>query len=559
LLNGDLTERTANALEMIYSSGNNLLGIINDILDMSKIETGKLELNLAQYDTPSLINDAVQLNIVRIGSRRIEFLLGIDENLPLYLIGDELRLKQILNNLLSNAIKYTDSGHVRLSVFQTMQGEDVKLHFAVEDTGQGMSPEDQKKLFTEFLRFNVSQNRTVEGTGLGLNITKNLVGLMDGTISVESEYGVGSTFTVTVIQKAVGSTPIGPKIADQLKSFTFTGNRQAAITQFYREPMPYGSVLVVDDVATNLFVAKGLLIPYQLKIDTVDSGFRAIERIKAGKTYDIVFMDHMMPKMDGMVTTHRLRELGYKGVIVALTANAIIGNEGMFMQNGFDGFISKPIDIRQLNATLNHYVRDAHPEEAKKHKNEVITESLESSDAKTEISLQIKHIFCIEAARAITTIKGTLAAGDMKLFTTTIHGMKSALANIGEYKASALAGVLEDYGQKENIGYIAANISSFIDTLEVLIKNHTPPPEETAAVTDLDEDTDFLSEQLEAVKNACEEYDILAANAALDQLEERQWNTDTAVKIKKIRESLAMDSDFEAAAAAAGEIPGGIV
>jgi signal transduction histidine kinase len=213
LQKGELTNEQANALEKIYASGSSLLGLINDILDLSKIESGKLELNLAEYDLPSLINDATQINIVRIGSKQIEFLLDIDENLPSMMYGDELRLKQILNNLLSNAIKYTEQGHVKLSVSHSIQGEDISLRFAVEDTGQGLKQEDVERLFSEFTRFNAESNKSTEGTGIGLSITKSLVNMMDGTITVESEYGKGSIFTVTVKQKAVESPIIGAELS----------------------------------------------------------------------------------------------------------------------------------------------------------------------------------------------------------------------------------------------------------------------------------------------------------------------------------------------------------
>jgi len=303
------------ALEKIFSSGNSLLGIINDILDMSKIETGKMGINPAEYDVPSLINDAVQLNIVRIGHKPITFKLDLDENLPSKLFGDELRIKQVLNNLLSNAIKYTDKGLVKLSVNHLSQGDastmrDIMLRFIVEDSGQGMRSEDIKRLFSEYMRFNANANRTTEGTGLGLNITKKLVEMMDGSIAVESEYGKGSIFTVTIKQKAPECPPIGAAAAQRLRDFTFTADRQAPIMQIVREPMPYGSVLVVDDVETNLYVAVGLLSSYQLKIETAASGFAAIERIKDGKTFDVIFMDHMMPEMDGIEATERLREYG---------------------------------------------------------------------------------------------------------------------------------------------------------------------------------------------------------------------------------------------------------
>jgi len=259
----DLPDDYATALQTIYSSANSQLGIVNDLLDMSKIETGKMVLVPVEYDTPSLINDAVQLNVVRIGSKQIEFTVDIDENLPSKLYGDELRIKQILNNLLSNAIKYTGRGSVKLSIGYSMDSDDVMLRFSIEDTGQGMKPEDKERLFSEYMRFNAQANRATEGTGLGLNITKRLVEMMDGTIDVKSEYGKGSVFTVAVRQKAVEGPAIGASVVKQLRKFAFAGDRHAANLQIAAEPMPYGSVLVVDDVATNLYVAEGLLGLYQ--------------------------------------------------------------------------------------------------------------------------------------------------------------------------------------------------------------------------------------------------------------------------------------------------------
>ena len=358
---GDLPDSYGTALEKIYSSGNNLLGIINDILDLSKIETGKMELHPVNYDVPSLIHDTVQINMVRIGSKPIEIMLDIDENLPSRFIGDEIRIKQILSNLLSNAIKYTQKGYVKLSVSHSAvcaDTEEAVLRFDVEDSGQGMKSEDCQKLFSRYMRFNTENNRATEGTGLGLNITKSFVELMEGTIAVESEYGKGSIFTVTIRQKTVECAAIGAELAQQLRAFTFSAEKQ--YNSLNRQPMPYGRVLVVDDVETNLYVAEGLLSPYELHIEKAISGFETIKKIQSGKSYDIIFMDHMMPLMDGIETTKKIRSLGYSGVIVALTANALVGNAEMFKQNGFDDFISKPIDLRQLNAVLNTYIRDKH-------------------------------------------------------------------------------------------------------------------------------------------------------------------------------------------------------
>jgi len=517
---------------------------------MSKIETGKLDFNTIEYCVASLINDAVQLNIVRIGSKPIEFILNIKENLPAKLFGDELRLKQILNNLLSNAIKYTDAGQVKLSVdYETSsnvkESEVVILRFIVEDTGQGIKLQDKKRLFSEYLRFNAEANRSTEGTGLGLNITKKLVERMNGTISAESEYGKGSVFTVTLKQRMVTYTPIGAETADRLRNFSFVGERQTGKVRITREPMPYGKVLVVDDVDTNLYVAQGLLSPYKLNIDTACSGFEAIEKIENGLTYDIIFMDHMMPQMDGIETTQRLRALGYTGTIIALTANALSGNEELFAQNGFDVFIPKPIDITYLNTILNRFIRDQHPEEAKKYKPEISVQA-----EVIEINPKVQQVFCEDAEKAIVTLRKTLpnnddAQIDLKLFTITVHAMKSALANIGEHEASQAAFALENAGQKSDMDFINANIEGFIKILEDLIDKLKVTEIASAENTEINEDITYLTEQLKIIKAACEGYDDDTAYDALDRLKEKIWSLDTAVLLEQIRDMLYIYSDFD--------------
>ena len=538
LEDSNLPIKYAAAQEKILSSGNSLLGIINDILDMSKIETGKLQFNITEYDMPSMINDTVQLNIIRIGSKPIEFILDIKEDLPARLYGDELRLKQVLNNLLSNAIKYTEKGQVKLSVRHEITDTNVVLNFSVEDTGQGMKDEDKKRLFSEYLRFNTEANRNTEGTGLGLNITQKLVETMDGTISAESEWGKGSVFTVTLHQTIDEYIPIGADIAKRLRNFTFSSERQISRLQIMREPMPYGSVLVVDDVETNLFVAEGLLRPYRLKIETANSGFAAIEKVKNGKVYSVIFMDHMMPEMDGIETTGKLRELGYKGLIIALTANALAGNDEMFAQKGFDGFIPKPIDIRILNSALTKFIRDRNPEEAAKYKPEIILQP-----ETTEINPKILKVFCEDAKKTIVTLRKTVSKNDIKLFTITAHAMKSALANIGEHDASKTALALESAGHNGDKDYIKSNTENFIKTLEDLISKHKVT--KNGGIKNIKEDTAFFSEQLLIIKSACENYDDDTAYAALDKLKEKNWSTQTFSTIEQIRDMLFIYSDFD--------------
>jgi signal transduction histidine kinase/CheY-like chemotaxis protein/HPt (histidine-containing phosphotransfer) domain-containing protein len=360
----DIGDQARDNLEKVYNSGVTLLSLINDILDISKIESGKFELIPAEYDTPSLINDTATLNIVRIGSKPIEFTLEVDEDLPGLLYGDELRIKQVFNNLLSNAFKYTEKGSVVWSISSEQEGDDFWLTSSVKDTGFGIRPEDLEKLFSEYNQVDTKSNRKIEGTGLGLSICKNMVELMGGIVSVESEYGKGSTFSVRFKQGKVNERTIGAVVAENLKNFNYSDNKRDRSAKLVRAYIPYAKVLVVDDVPTNLDVAKGMMKPYGMQVDCVISGQAAIDAIRDEKVdYNAVFMDHMMPGMDGIEATRIIREeIGTDYArnipIIALTANALVGNEEMFLSKGFQAFLSKPIDIIRMDYVINHWVRD---------------------------------------------------------------------------------------------------------------------------------------------------------------------------------------------------------
>jgi signal transduction histidine kinase/CheY-like chemotaxis protein len=364
LQNENVPQEYHDGYEKIYNAGEHLLHIINDILDLSKIDSGKFDLVPVKYETTSLINDTAHMNTIRFQHKPIKFNLLVDEDIPLELIGDELRIKQILNNLLSNAFKYTDAGKVTLSFSVRppleSQGNTAQtdLIIRVSDTGQGMTEDQVKLLFDEYTRFNSENNRNISGTGLGMAITHNLVNMMNGNLSVDSSLGRGTVITVRIPQGLTGSGTLGRENVENFKTFNFTSAARKKNRKINREPMPYGKVLVVDDMKSNLDVAVLLLAPYQLQIDIAESGREAIALIKNKKEYDIIFMDHMMPNMDGIETTRRIRALGYKQPIFALTANALAWKQGAFVENGLDGYIFKPIDIRQLNDTLNKYVRD---------------------------------------------------------------------------------------------------------------------------------------------------------------------------------------------------------
>jgi len=565
LQNETLPADTAEAFGRIYESGDLLLSIINDILDLSKIDIGKLELNPAKYDIPSLINDTVQLNCMRYESKPIEFTIKIDENMPLNLYGDELRVKQILNNILSNAFKYTDHGKIEFAVSaEEEKDQNVTIVLQVSDTGQGMTKKQIDVLFEEYTRFNSEANRETVGTGLGMNITKRLVDFMNGSISIVSEPGKGSVFTVRLPQQRMDDTVCGPDLAEKLRHFRFQNMALAKKAQFIREYMPYGSVLVVDDVISNIYVAKGMLSPYGLKIDAASSGFEAIEKIKSGMTYDIVFMDHMMPKMDGIEAAKIMRGMGYKHAIIALTANALIGQEKMFLNNGFDDFISKPIDSREMNHILNEFIRNKKPPE--------VVEAARREQEKKEIkNIDISGEM---AAAAVNDIENAIAvleellpgiskrsAADVELFATIVHGAKSALANIGEMQLSGAALRLEHavIGGETNI--LLTETPEFINMLHALLEKFKRSGTDDSGGESFEvshDDMVFLRNKLNDIKMSCDKFVIKDAKIALIDLKQKKWPREIISIIDKISMYL-IRGEYTKAASAAGEAAAGSI
>jgi len=332
----------------VKRSSSNLLSIINDILDFSKIESGKLEIIPGNYSLSSLLDDVISVVETKLVNSKVQFTKNIDEKIPDTLFGDETRVRQILLNILSNAVKYTKEGSITLVVSGKIidNNKNVILTADVIDTGKGIKPEDIDILFNHFVQVDPIANKGIEGTGLGLAITQNLLKAMGGEIKVESTYGKGSTFTIILPQKISTLDSIKKPSSDGVKKFT----------------APNARVLVVDDIEVNLAVAEGMLYPYNMHIDLCLSGMEAIEKIK-NNHYDLVFMDHMMPEMDGIKAVKIIRKLDdanpyYRDLpIVALTANAISGMENMFLENGFNDFLSKPIDSVKLNTILAKWIQ----------------------------------------------------------------------------------------------------------------------------------------------------------------------------------------------------------
>lgn len=340
--NKDIPESAKADVKDILVASDNLLEIVNGVLDISKIEANKIEIIKKEYDTKKMLDELSKLTKVRIGEKTIEFITKFDESLPRVLYGDQTRVKQVILNILTNAAKYTDKGKIIFSVQSIIKDNVCRMIVSVEDTGRGIKKESIDKLFTKFERLDEDRNTTIEGTGLGLAITKKLVELMHGKIVVQSKYGEGSKFTVSIDQKIVKNPTI---------SLDDNSNSNLEVIDLKGK-----KVLVVDDNKLNLKVATRLLTPYNLEIVTSESGFDAIELLKNNK-YDIILMDDMMPKMSGTETLKEIQknEL-YDGPVVALTANALTGMKEKYIELGFTDYLAKPIEKSELNRILKTYL-----------------------------------------------------------------------------------------------------------------------------------------------------------------------------------------------------------
>ncbi len=344
----------------IENAGRNLLAIINDILDFSKIESGKMEITEGRYRLSSMLNDLSNMVFFKATEKGLDFIIDVDETLPDGLYGDEGRVRQIITNILSNAVKYTERGSVKLSMWGESKGEPkpggtILLKVAVRDTGIGIQREDIDKLFTKFQRLDLKQTGTVEGTGLGLAITSSLLELMGGSIEVESEYGKGSVFTVTIPQKIVLLEPVGNFQA------RFRMHAREAEAYSFAFQAPDAHILIVDDTKMNLTVAVGLLKDTLMHIDTAGSGEEAV-KLAREKFYDLILMDQRMPKMDGTEALRLIRSdadgANRETPVICLTADAVIGARERYMAEGFTDYLTKPIDSHALEELLLRYLPD---------------------------------------------------------------------------------------------------------------------------------------------------------------------------------------------------------
>lgn len=523
----------------IQSSGRVLLTIINDVLDCSKMEAGKMQLFDEPYDTCSLFHDLRISMENRIGHSGLELIYDIDQDIPCKLKGDMGRIRQVIINLVNNAIKYTEKGSVRFSVHVRQKNTDkVMLYYEVADTGIGIRKEDQKILFDAFQRVEMDRNRYVEGTGLGLTISQNLVNMMGGVIEVESEYGKGSKFYFTIEQTIVDPTPMSAVNYEQQKSGVIEKEAESLFIA------PGAHILLVDDNDLNLVVAKDLLKPLQMQIDTAENGMQAVAMVQQNQ-YDLVLMDHMMPVMDGIVATGKIRELPderYKKLpIIALTANAMVDARKEFLNAGMNGFVAKPIDFTRICNQLRLWlpkelVQEVSGEEARKLlMNDISDSEIQPKNPQTEFSFEEGVKRCGSKAALMKTIRifyrtidskankieQCLKEGLISDYVIEVHALKSSALLIGAVPLSEAAKELESYGKQgktEALEEKTPDVLAMYRDFKNILK---PYADKEEAAKQEASDGEWI-QALQQIHQCIEQFDLDGVDRIMEKLEEYQ-------------------------------------
>ena len=523
----------------IQSSGRVLLTIINDVLDCSKMEAGKMQLFDEPYDTCSLFHDLRISMENRIGHSGLELIYDIDQDIPCKLKGDMGRIRQVIINLVNNAIKYTEKGSVRFSVHVRQKNTDkVMLYYEVADTGIGIRKEDQKILFDAFQRVEMDRNRYVEGTGLGLTISQNLVNMMGGVIEVESEYGKGSRFFFTIEQTIIDPTPVS--------AVNYNGQKDN-VTEKEAECLfiaPEAHILLVDDNELNLVVAKELLKPLRMQIDTAENGLQAVKMVR-GSQYDLVLMDHMMPVMDGIEAAKAIRALPedkyQKLPIIALTANAMVDARKEFLNAGMNGFVAKPIDFARICNQLKLWlpkdlVRDVPKEEAKKLLADDLSDrEIQPEDPQMGFSFEegVKH--CGSKAALMKTIRifyrtidskankieQCLKEGLISDYVIEVHALKSSALLIGAVPLSEAAKELEDYGKQGKTEVLEEKTPDVLTLYRDLKNILRPYAEKEEDAKKEFSDGEWIT-ALQQIHQCVEQFDLDGVDQIMEQLEEYQ-------------------------------------
>lgn len=523
----------------IQSSGRVLLTIINDVLDCSKMEAGKMQLFDEPYDTCSLFHDLRISMENRIGHSGLELIYDIDQDIPCKLKGDMGRIRQVIINLVNNAIKYTEKGSVRFSVHVRQKNTDkVMLYYEVADTGIGIRKEDQKILFDAFQRVEMDRNRYVEGTGLGLTISQNLVNMMGGVIEVESEYGKGSRFFFTIEQTIIDPTPVS--------AVNYNGQKDN-VTEKEAECLfiaPEAHILLVDDNELNLVVAKELLKPLRMQIDTAENGLQAVKMVR-GSQYDLVLMDHMMPVMDGIEAAKAIRALPedkyQKLPIIALTANAMVDARKEFLNAGMNGFVAKPIDFARICNQLKLWlpkdlVRDVPKEEAKKLLADDLSDrEIQPEDPQMGFSFEEGVKRCGSKAALMKTIRifyrtidskankieQCLKEGLISDYVIEVHALKSSALLIGAVPLSEAAKELESYGKQgktEALEEKTPDVLAMYRDFKNILK---PYADKEEAAKQEASDGEWI-QALQQIHQCIEQFDLDGVDRIMEKLEEYQ-------------------------------------
>ena len=475
-------EKIAEYAGNMQRASRTLLAIVNDILDISKIESGKMELLCEGYELASLINDCYTIVASNCKKKNLDLYMEIDENLPSILYGDDVRIRQIVNNFLSNAVKYTKRGHVILKIsYSRIDEENINLRIDVKDSGIGIQKKDMENLFQNFTRLEEHKNRNIEGTGLGLSLTKRLVDMMHGEVLVESRYGEGSTFTAIIPQKVICEDGIG----DMKQIFE---NYELSVGAMMPVPQFAGvHILVVDDMEMNRIVAKEMLLQTGAIVDVAGSGEEGLTLMKE-QHYDLIFMDQMMPDMDGIATFEEMKRMNHQNKttpVIAMTANAVKGAKEMYLQHGFADYISKPIFEEKMWKILERFLVDKQTEAVEKKNSDGGAEENKKSlqerfpylDTEQGMSvcmededfyLKILKVYLKD--EMVDTLQQEYEAGAWAQYQIHVHGLKNVSANIG-----------------------AMELSGQFKGLEYAIKNHDIP------------DTDYIRSHHDKVMEAYQE------------------------------------------------------
>ncbi|MDY6399184.1 MAG: ATP-binding protein [Synergistales bacterium] len=468
----------------IENAGNNLLSLINQILDFSKIEAGKIEVVESNYKLSSVLNDVSNMIAFRAKSKDIEFNIDVDENLPDVYFGDEMRMRLIIQNLLTNAVKYTDSGSVDFSVSRAKSevikpGSNILLKIVVKDTGIGIKKEDLDKIFRRFERVNLEHNSTIEGTGLGLAIVQLLCSKMGGKINLESEYGKGSTFTLTIPQKVISCEPVG----NFREKFEQSIINKAHYHELFKAPDAH--ILIVDDTNFNLVVAVGLLKKTEIKIDTSLSGADAVALAKEC-SYDLILMDQRMPEMDGTEALHKIREFDKNTPVICLTADAILGARARYLAEGFTDYLTKPIDSEALEKLLLKYLPKEKiilvKETEEKTTADEASDFIKLKESRIDVEIGLGYSqndealyrallseYVASSDEKINSLKKFCASEDCRRYAIVVHALKSSSRMIGAKDLSGVCAQLEKSADSGDIETLQNNTPAMLELYEKII------------------------------------------------------------------------------------------